>query len=138
MSLRVLVTGASGFVGQEACTQAVRQGFVVRAALRKYRELPGSAEPVIVGEMTGATDWAEALREMDVVIHLAARAHVMRDQAADPLAEFRRTNLDGTLSLARQAVVAGVRRFVVMSSIGVKGAETDLAPVSADDAAAPP
>jgi len=70
-------------------------------------------------------------------VHCAARVHVMADTAANPLAEFRRVNVQGTLNLARQAAAAGVRRFAFVSSIGVNGAETFGLPFSAQDVAAP-
>ena len=126
MSLRVLITGASGFVGQAACKQVVRQGAHVRGALRKHHELSDSVEQVVVGDVTGATDWGRALSGVDVVVHLAARVHVMRDTEVDPLTAFRAVNVDGTLNLARQTAEAGVTRFVFISSIGVNGAQTVL------------
>jgi nucleoside-diphosphate-sugar epimerase len=73
----------------------------------------------------------------ETVVHLAARVHVMADTAADPLEEFRRVNVQGTLNLARQAAVAGVRRFVFVSSIGVNCAETYRRPFTAHDEVAP-
>jgi UDP-glucose 4-epimerase len=78
-------------------------------------------ERVVVGDLSPATDWATATSDIDVVIHLAARVHVMRDAADDPLAEFRRINVEGTLNLGRQAAAAGVRRMVYLSSIKVNG-----------------
>ena len=140
MSLRVLVTGATGFVGHALCVELMRCGHTTRGASRSSvsgARLAVDVEPVLVAAVDGATDWSVASRDVDVVVHLAARVHVMRDKLAEPLAEFRRTNVEGTLSLARQAAAAGVRRFVFISSIGVNGAETDLAPFAADDAAAP-
>jgi nucleoside-diphosphate-sugar epimerase len=78
-----------------------------------------------VGEINGSTDWSIALADVDVVIHLAARVHVMRDVSRDPLAEFRRVNVAGTENLARQAARAGVKRLVYVSSIKVNGEATD-------------
>jgi len=77
-----------------------------------------------VGAIDGETNWTDALRGVDVVIHLAARVHIMRDKATDPLTEFRAVNADGTLNLARQAAKAGVRRFIYLSSIKVNGDQT--------------
>lgn len=127
MTLRILITGASGFVGQAVCVQAVRRGFAVRGALRKLGELSDSVGSVVVGEINGATGWGLALRGVDVVIHLAARVHVMMDASADPLAEFLKVNLHGTVNLAEQAARAGVRRLVYVSSIKVNG-ESTLSP----------
>jgi UDP-glucose 4-epimerase len=121
--MRVLVTGASGFIGGRLCARLRRDGVEVRAALRRPAAVPG-AECVAVGEVGPATDWRPALRGVDVVVHLAGRAHVMREEAADPLAEYRRVNVEGTRRLAQQAAEAGVRRVVFVSSIKVNGEAT--------------
>ena len=92
--------------------------------MRSACELPVGAEYAVVGPIDGETDWSEALRGVDVVIHLAARVHVMKDTAADPLAEFLKVNLHGTANLARQAARAGVKRLVYVSSIKVNGERT--------------
>lgn len=126
VAVRVLITGATGFVGQALCAQAVQQGFAVRVALRKPGEVSGSIEPVVVGEINGASDWVRALRDVDVVIHLAARVHVMREHAENPLEEFRKVNVAGTEHLARAAAACGVKRLVFVSSIGVNGKHTTL------------
>lgn len=122
--MRFLITGASGFVGQSLCAEMLRQGWQVKAALRAPHQLPGDIKPVIVGQIDGGTDWTEALVGVDVVIHLAARVHVMKDTAADPLAEFRSVNTAGTEHLARCAAASGVKRLVYVSSIKVNGEET--------------
>lgn len=83
------------------------------------------------------TEWRATLEGVTVVAHCAARAHVLREVSSDPLAEYRRVNVQGTLNLARQAISAGVRRFVFISSIGVNGAETHLKPFTSGDIAAP-
>jgi nucleoside-diphosphate-sugar epimerase len=84
----------------------------------------GGAETVIVRQIDGQSDWTAALQDVEVVIHLAARVHVMQDTSADPLAEFRKVNVQGTENLARQAARAGVRRLVYVSSIKVNGEGT--------------
>lgn len=119
-----LITGANGFVGQLLCAEMLKQGWHVRAALRQPHQMPTAVEPVIVGEIDGETDWGESLHGVKIVVHLAARVHVMKDMATDPLAEFRKVNLHGTVNLAQQAVRAGVRRFVYISSVKVNGEET--------------
>lgn len=124
MKEKILITGANGFVGRAVCVEAVRRGMAVRGAVRTQVGLPEGVESSIVGGMDGDTDWTEALRDVGVVIHLAARVHVMRESVADPLAEFLKVNLDGTVNLARQAARAGVKRFVYVSSIKVNGEET--------------
>ncbi|MEJ5991370.1 SDR family oxidoreductase [Ramlibacter sp. PS3R-8] len=129
----ILVTGATGFVGSALCAELEARGLPFRAASRSPR--PGC---IGVGELGEATDWSAALAGVDRVVHLAARVHVMKERAADPLAEFRRTNVAGTLRLARQAAAAGVRRFVFTSSIKVNGEETQPGrPFTADDPPAP-
>ena len=122
--LCVMVTGANGFAGQVLCSEAIRRGFHTRCATRSACELPIGAEPVIIGKIDGETDWMSALRSVDVVIHLAARVYVMKDVAAEQLAEFLKVNLHGTENLARQTACAGARRLVYVSSIKVNGEET--------------
>ncbi|QGT78312.1 NAD-dependent epimerase/dehydratase family protein [Guyparkeria halophila] len=121
---RVLVTGANGFVGSAVMRRLVSD--VVHSPMGAVRR-PAPQDPgstIVVGELSAGTDWSAALQGVDAVVHTAARAHVMKDASADPLAEFRRVNVDGTLALARQAAGAGVRRFVFVSSIKVNGEET--------------
>ena len=122
--MNILVTGANGFVGLSLCDELMRRGMQVSAATRARDRLPAGVGPVSVGAIDGATDWSKALVGAAVVIHLAARVHVMRDTASDPLEEFRKVNLHGTENLARQATSAGVRRFVYVSSIKVNGEAT--------------
>lgn len=132
--MKVLVTGASGFVGSAVVTGLVAQGVMPRAVLRRPALLPAGVEVFLGGELDAKTDWKPALDGIDTVIHLAARVHQLNDAAADPLAEFRRVNVQGTLKLAAQAAAAGVRRFVFMSSIKVNGELTELGrPFLADD-----
>ena len=126
--LRVMVTGANGFVGRAVCAEAIRRGFRIKGATRSAHELPIGAEPAIVGKIDDKTDWTDALRDVDVVIHLAARVHVMKDAAADPLAEFLKVNLLGTANLAYQTARAGVKRLVYVSSIKVNGEQTASKP----------
>ncbi len=135
--MQVLVTGANGFVGRALCAAAVARGMAVRGITRALGDLPISVENFAVGGIDGNTDWQDVLTSCEVVVHLAARVHVMQETAADPLAEFRRVNVQGTLNLARQAAAVGVRRFVFISSIGVNGAETFQQPFTAQDRAAP-
>jgi len=81
--------------------------------------------PIVISDISHATNWSTALSSVDVVIHLAARVHIMNDTSADPLAEFRKVNVEGTLNLARQAANAGVKRFIFVSSVKVNGEHTE-------------
>jgi len=136
--MNILVTGANGFVGRALCAEVVARGMDARGISRSPCDLPMGVENLVVGDINVNTDWGNALSGGEVVIHLAARVHVMSDTAENPLAEFRRVNVQGTLSLARQAAAAGVRRFIFVSSIKVNGESTQLgSPFRADDAPAP-
>jgi nucleoside-diphosphate-sugar epimerase len=137
--MKVLVTGASGFVGGAVAARLAADGIQARAAVRRPdAPIPAGTERIQVADLTADTDWSSATRGVDVVVHAAARVHVMRDRAADPLTEFRRANVAGTLALARQAAASGVARFVFLSSIKVNGEETTRGrPYTADDPPAP-
>lgn len=122
---KVLVTGATGFVGRPLCERLRNEGRQVRAALRRAGPLPAPGiEPVEVGEIGPDTDWRAALQGVDAVVHLAARVHQMDDQAGDPVAAYRRVNALATAALAKAAAEAGVRRFIFASSIKVNGEAT--------------
>ncbi|MBS1809820.1 MAG: SDR family oxidoreductase [Acidobacteria bacterium] len=137
MNQNVLVTGATGFVGRAVCQHLKNSGFEVRKALRKLpeAEMPESAQ--VVGDINGNTDWSQALAGVDSIVHLAARVHVMNDAAADPLSEFRKINVDGTVNLAQQAAKANIRRFVFISSIKVNGEKTEGKNFTENDVPAP-
>ena len=138
--MRVLVTGANGFVGQAVLLRLNgMSGATAIGSVRRAAMVADAGAPLVtVGELAAQTDWSGALAGVQAVIHTAARVHVMQEAVADPLAEFRRVNVEGTLNLARQAAAAGVRRFVFVSSIKVNGEATQLgAPFTADDAPAP-
>lgn len=126
--VKLLVTGASGFVGQALCAELLRHGYSVRAANRTAHSSADRSgmhqEEVVVGTLDAHADWSAALAGVEVVIHLAARVHVMHDEAASPLEEFRRVNTAGTERLARSAAASGVKRLVYVSSIKVNGEET--------------
>ncbi len=134
--MRVLVTGASGFVGSALCRVLAAEGFDVVAGVRQGADAAGM-ETRALGDLGEARDLGAALAGVDAVIHLAARAHVMAERAADPLDLYRRVNRDGTRRLAQAAIDAGVKRFVFLSSIKVNGEATSGAPVTEADRPAP-
>jgi len=120
---KILLTGASGFVGKGLAVSLMEHGHSVRIAVRSSIELAGT-EQALVPEIDNHTVWGRHLKGIDTVIHCAGRAHVMNDLFADPLPEYRRINVGGTINLARQAAKAGARRFIFISSVKVNGEQT--------------
>ncbi len=135
MAGKILITGGTGFIGKATRRFLAEREIPVRTATRNLRDnsQAGVDEIVKVGTINSKTDWASALDGIDSVIHLAARAHVLREDSPTPLASFRAVNTDGTLNLARQAAKAGVRRFLYVSSIGVNGSITKRRPFCETD-----
>lgn len=122
MISRVLVTGGQGLVGKALASRALEDGLNVRVSTRQKSTSTGHRlEQVQTTDLSSTTHWMPAVLGVDVVVHCAARVHIMNDTAADPLAAFRAVNVDGTLNLARQAAAAGVKRFVFISSVKVNG-----------------
>ncbi len=134
----IFITGATGFVGRALCAAMIGRNSL-RIAVRDLTTGEWSdGVQAVQASLSPDHDWSSALIGVSVVIHCAARVHVMNDQSADPLAEFRRVNVDGTLRLARQAAEAGVRRFVFLSSIKVNGEHSPHGmPFTADQQPAP-
>lgn len=126
MSSHLLVTGANGFVGKVLCKELLKHNYSVRAAIRQGVIFDDCSDTVTIPVIGADTDWSAALAGVDVVFHLAARVHIMNDSASNPLAEFRKANVDATLNLAKQAVTAGVKRFVFISSVKVNGEFTNI------------
>ena len=119
--MKIFVTGSTGFIGRAVIVELFSRGFeIITAGRRIASDLPDDVLQVSIGDLSDV-DCFEALKGVEVVIHTAARAHVMNEAAADPLAEFRKVNVTGTLNLAKQAADAGIKRFVFISSIGVIG-----------------
>jgi len=136
--MTILVTGANGFVGSPLCASLSKNGTAVRSAVRTLSSHSDRVEAVEVGSLSSKTDWTIPLKSINQVVHLAARVHVMNDQSADPLEEFRKVNVDATIHLAKQAAAAGVKRFIYLSSIKVNGESTELRlPFTADDTPRP-
>jgi nucleoside-diphosphate-sugar epimerase len=112
----ILITGAGGFVGTALVSELARQRIPHRAVTRRRGQ-----NSFVICNIDGRTDWAAALEGVDVVVHLASRAHVTNETAPLAEAQIQRTNVDATINLARQAARAGVKRFVFVSSIKVNG-----------------
>lgn len=138
----ILVTGANGFVGQALCKYWQEQGHhQVRPVLRRAAVSTPASSPAaspscmpdgdihdanrtVIMDIGADSNWLPHLAGVDCIVHLAARVHVLADQASDPLALYRAANVDATLNLARQAARSGVRRFIFLSSIKVLGEAT--------------
>jgi nucleoside-diphosphate-sugar epimerase len=135
---RIFVTGASGFLGRQICADLVaRPGNDVHAGSRDGTAAPAGAMPIAHGDLIEPLDRTALLHGIDVVVHCAARAHVLREVHNDPLRAFMAANCAATLALAHQAADAGVKRFIFISSIGVLGNQTFGQPFTASDAPAP-
>ena len=116
---KILITGGSGFVGR-----AILQHPKFSSALTIGRTKPSSDHNFFKTSLDSETDYSEILEDKDVILHLAARAHVMSDKSNDPLREYRHINTDATLNLAVQAAKAGVKRFIFISTVKVLGEKT--------------
>ncbi len=136
--MKVLVTGASGFVGSELCRHLMEQGVTTTGVVRHSptNPVPG-VDYQVVSDLRKSKFWKEILVGVDVVVHCAARAHVIRDSENDPLAVYREINVEGTRCLVEQAVSYGIKRFIYISSVKVNGEGTSDHPFKADDIPAP-
>jgi nucleoside-diphosphate-sugar epimerase len=142
--LKVLITGADGFVGKAVCRRLLEFGLIPRAGLWNAglwsalkAATPGLDEFATIGDLGANPDFRSALENVSAVVHLAARVHIMHDNALDPLAEFRRVNTGGTVALARVAAAAGVRRLVFVSTVKVNGESTAAKPFTEEDLPTP-
>ena len=137
--MKVLITGAAGFIGRRLSTALLCRHDVV-GSLWTPDEMHRCAEgirTVLSGNIGPATDWNGHLDTVEVVVHLAGRAHILREAAPDSLAEFRSVNVAGTERLAREAARHGVRRFVFVSTVGVHGTHTQETAVTEASVTAP-
>ena len=118
------MTGASGFVGGHLCPELLEAGWSVRAVVRNpgaAEGLPRGVEPLYISEIGSETDWRDGLEGVDVVAHLAGRAHVTKEESTDPLEAYREVNVGGTRRLAEACAGAGVKRMVFISSVKAVG-----------------
>ncbi len=125
----ILVTGACGFIGAALCEKLSFMGHRVCGTATSAEKLSGVSKwvrPLVIEQIGPATDWSDALINIDTIIHLASRVHIMRETATDSLSAYRCVNVEGTERLARKAAEAGVRRFVYISSIKVNGEGSSL------------
>lgn len=130
--MNILLTGASGFLGKSLATRLITGGVAsLTKVYRSTRNFEGT-NSAVVETLDGNTDWSTALISQHLVIHTAAIAHILKIELVDPVADYRRINVDGTLNLARQAAAAGVKRFIFISSIGVNG-NSNIQPFTEDD-----
>lgn len=136
MKTSILVTGATGFVGSAVVARLYKDNKQVLAAGRQSTDLP--VEMIKIASLLQLDSLPERLTSINTIVHCAARAHVMKDEVDDPLAEYRKVNVEGTLNLAHQAAEKGVNRFIFISSIKVNGEQTPIEqPFLADDLPAP-
>ena len=135
----ILLTGATGFVGSALVLRLLSENRHLNVAVRRNSGcFPSGVQIFEIGDLLLGTKWEPALEGVGVVVHAAARVHIMGDNALDPLSEYRRINVEGTLSLARQAAAARIHRFVFVSSIKVNGESTPRGkPFRNDDEPAP-
>lgn len=137
--MNILITGATGFVGKQLIKKLTDKNHTVSVAVRsRNQQLDDSIPQFNLGELSNKQNWSSALTDIDVVIHLAARVHIMDETTADPLNAFRTANTEATLNLAHQSEKNGVKRFVFISTIKVNGESTDgRAPFEADELCKP-
>ena len=120
--MKIMLTGATGFIGKSLVFELLQQNFNVSIAVRQKTNLfPCKVKQFVVGDFGDNPDFSASLAKVDCVIHLAGRAHVIDKIKTSELNGFRNINRDLTLHLAKQAIDSGVKRFLFLSSIGVNG-----------------
>lgn len=122
----ILVTGCSGFVGKALIETLLNTSYRVRGIARSLdiQSTHPNFQFNKIEDFSADLDWTQSLKGITAVIHTIARVHIMDDKAHDPLAAFRKVNVEATLNLAKQAAQHGIKRFVFISSIKVNGEST--------------
>ncbi|MFA0080358.1 UDP-glucose 4-epimerase family protein [Vibrio artabrorum] len=124
----ILITGSRGFLGSNLVNSLDGKALVVldrtKSSIGKHLSYEA--------DISANTDYSNPLRNADVVIHCAARVHIMNDESDDPLSDYREVNTVGTMNLAKQAAKFGVKRFIFISSIKVNGEYTDQVPFDSE------
>lgn len=121
---KVLISGANSFIGNALCKAMLRKGWQLRGTIRSenlMHNLPNGVNPVFIGSIGSNTEWGRATSNVDVVVHLAALVHKIRNDYKDPLVEYRYVNVNGTKYLARAAAANNIKRFVYLSTVKVNG-----------------
>jgi nucleoside-diphosphate-sugar epimerase len=122
-NLKVTVTGSTGFVGRRLVEKLKEDSHQVVEAVR-VKHADSSVDSFEVGDLSPSQDWAEALRDSDVVVHLAARVHMVKENSQEAYELYHLTNTEATLNLVKQSIVAGVKRFIFISTVKVNGEQT--------------
>lgn len=137
--MKVLVTGANGFIGRNLVHQLLEENYDVTASYRNTKSFIQDIRinNFAIGDLNSKVNWKSYLMDVDVVVHLAARVHIMKEFSDNPLDEFRKTNVQATLNLAKQSISMGVQKFIFMSSVKVYGEFTSEAAFTNNDSPSP-
>lgn len=130
ISKKILITGSNGFLGKALYADLLNDGYDLLGSVRCPSRFVYGQNNLAVGSLDKNTNWHIALNSCHTVVHLASRAHVFNDFSSDPVAEFRKVNIDATINLAKQAMQQGVKKFIYISSIGVYGQSTENLPIT--------
>jgi UDP-glucose 4-epimerase len=125
--MNVLITGANGFVGKVLCQTLIKTAHQL-TTLSRSTATSNTKNHLVLTSFDCNTDFSQALKEIDIVIHLAGRAHVLNDKSANPYQAYAEINIEATKNLALQAANSGVKRFVFISSAKVNGEATNTVP----------